>query len=272
VKNYNNTLHRNIGCTPIQAENSVDIRNELRSIARLKSNEIQARNNLQVGDKVRVLLRRKMFGKEKARWSKEVHTISENNGTNFAVTGKPRRYKTYELQKVHAEVNENSLERETKGFDVEKTLEKARKSRGKNAVDLPTGKPELRKTKAKQKKKKMKKVKSKRVDRTKILTEGTFVWLKNASFDLRNKTDMKRATWDNPVYFVAKITAILPKREVRLEWYKEAKGRVYTIVPSNEPWIEGFTSLNPFKPKKVWGRGRRVKMLLTDGYYKALHP
>jgi hypothetical protein len=64
MHNYNNTFHRGIQCTPMEAEKSVPIRKQIREAASFKTLLLDHTKNLHVGDRVRVLRNRNLFEKE----------------------------------------------------------------------------------------------------------------------------------------------------------------------------------------------------------------
>ncbi len=124
IENYNNTVHSTIGYAPTK----VGIREMalIRFDAAQKTARLDRMKNLNVGDKVRILQRKPQFGKEGAKWSDEVFTITEDNTKSFKLEGQHRKYKHYELQKVEYPPEENPFPREPKTFDVEEHLKKAR--------------------------------------------------------------------------------------------------------------------------------------------------
>lgn len=128
VHNYNNTFHRGIQCTPLEAERSPQIRKQIRNASSFKTSLLDYTKDLHVGDKVRVLQNRQLFEKEGPKWSRQVYEIAEDNITTFGLKGEDRIYKHYELRKVQ-KVETNPLVRVIEGFDVEQNLVQARKSR-----------------------------------------------------------------------------------------------------------------------------------------------
>ena len=127
VHNYNHTFHRGIQCTPVEAEQSTQIRKEIREAASFKTSLLDYRKSLHVGDKVRVLRNRVLFEKEGPKWSRQVYEIEVDDITSFQLKGQDREYKHYELLKV-GEVQKNPFARVATSHDVEQNLEAARKN------------------------------------------------------------------------------------------------------------------------------------------------
>ena len=98
---YNGRKHRTTGMAPAKMTRE----DEDRVRDRLNSNAVAtvARvNSFEPGDRVRILLHRKAFGKGKLRWSDNVHTIEGRvDGTNsFTLEGQDGEYKYSDLQRV----------------------------------------------------------------------------------------------------------------------------------------------------------------------------
>ena len=127
VYNYNHTFHRGIQCTPVEAEQSAQIRKEIREASSFKTSLLDYRKSLHVGDKVRVLRNRVLFEKEGPKWSRQVYEIEVDDITSFKLKGQDREYKHYELLKV-GEVQTNPFARVATSHDVEQNLEAARKN------------------------------------------------------------------------------------------------------------------------------------------------
>ena len=128
ISNYNNTFHRGIQCTPLEAERNRNIRKQIREAAAFKTSLLDTKKNLNVGDKVRVLKNRVLFEKEGPRWSKQVYEIEEDDITTFKLKGQDREYKHYELLKVE-KIEKNPYGRVADSFDVEQNLDQARRNR-----------------------------------------------------------------------------------------------------------------------------------------------
>jgi hypothetical protein len=113
LDNYNRTVHSSTGYAP------ADVGPRERALIRLeavtKTHMLDQRKDLNVGDKVRLLLRKKnVFGKEGPVWSETVHEIVDDKVKSFKVDGVDRRYKYYELLKVGIPAEENPFSRKIK--------------------------------------------------------------------------------------------------------------------------------------------------------------
>jgi hypothetical protein len=124
VHNYNHTVHSTIGLAP--ANVTLQDRVSIRMKAAVETQRLDKKKNLNVGDTVRVLERKELFGKEGPSWSKEIHKIVEDNTKSFKLEGLHRRFKHYELLKVDVPPEENPFPRKVKSFDVQEHLAKAR--------------------------------------------------------------------------------------------------------------------------------------------------
>ena len=262
VTNYNNSKHRAIQATPNQVEKSLKIRGMVRQIARNKTELIHNKQLIKVGDAARVLNRKALFDKEKARWSSEVYTVTQDLGKSFTVNGLDgRRFKSYELLRITGAVEENPNEREIHGFDVHQNLDKARENRGKNAVDVPTGKPKVRTERketsrlviGKGKKDEEEKVLKKKVTRKKgkvdrsFLKTGVFVYLRNSGIP-KTAAGFKRATADNPVFYVGKVLQLKKKgKDVEIQWYKEQASKRY--AKEGDPWDDDVQAVHRIEPQ-----------------------
>lgn len=107
VENYNTRINQGIRTTPEDA--TTDPKYEDRywglisgRVARASSAAEQGEyQGLKVGDKVRVLLRKKAFEKGTAqKWSSTTHTVESFEDGLYQVTGRVAGYKPYELQVV----------------------------------------------------------------------------------------------------------------------------------------------------------------------------
>ena len=103
IENYNTRKHRTLGCSPseMDSEKVADLYIKLN-----KENEksMEGFHSFNVGDRVRVLLKRKTFEKGPMKFSEMVYTISRIDGLSFFVmrngVEKKRGYKYYELVKI----------------------------------------------------------------------------------------------------------------------------------------------------------------------------
>lgn len=101
---YNGRKHRTTGMAPKE----MTIEDETRVRRRLDSKASKAYanvNSFEAGDRVRILLHKKAFGKGKLHWSDKVHTIEGRvEGTNtFTLVGQEGEYKYSDLQRVGAD-------------------------------------------------------------------------------------------------------------------------------------------------------------------------
>lgn len=120
IKNYNNSYHKTIEMAPneVNEDNLLEVYTNIWE----KSN-IRNREEINVGDKVRVLVKEKAYDKKyKARWSKEIHTVREKEGQFYFIDKLTRTYLRAYLLKV--------VDNETK--DVEPLLEGTREGHLKN--------------------------------------------------------------------------------------------------------------------------------------------
>ena len=128
VENYNSSVHASTGYAPVNVgmkEHAL-----IRLVAAQKTHRLDQHKDVDVGDRVRLLLRKKnLFGKEGPVWSDQVYTVVDDNVKSFKVEGIDRRFKHYELMKVDDPAQKNPYQREVKSFDVEKHLAKARKTK-----------------------------------------------------------------------------------------------------------------------------------------------
>ena len=135
VDNYNHTVQSGTGYAP----SDVGMKEIalIRMLAIRKTRKLGEKKNLNVGDRVRVLERKSLFGKEGPKWSEKVHTIEEDNVKTFTVDGIRRKLKHYELLKVYDPAEVNPFQREAQTFDVEQHLETVRAGRGTVGEERP---------------------------------------------------------------------------------------------------------------------------------------
>ena len=104
LEHYNARPHRTTGMAPEDMTRADEDR--VRDRLNLKASAAVARvNSLGPGDRVRVLMWKKAFGKGRMRWSDKVHTIEGRvDGTNsFTLVGHDGEYKYSDLQRVGAD-------------------------------------------------------------------------------------------------------------------------------------------------------------------------
>lgn len=105
VENYNTTVHSATSLAPAQV--TPKDRVLIRFHAAQTTAKLDQKKNLNVGDKVRILQQKAVFGKEGPKWSDEVYTIVEDNTKSFKLDGLHKRYKHYQLQRVDFPAEEN---------------------------------------------------------------------------------------------------------------------------------------------------------------------
>ena len=98
------------------------------------NDSIQSGLHLHVGDKVRAVVGKNVFDKEKAPFSKEIYTIDREDGRRFIIvdekgTAMKRRYRPSELLKI-GEVNERIGNKKDKAVEEHKKIVKTRKALG----------------------------------------------------------------------------------------------------------------------------------------------
>ena len=92
--NYNHRINRNLGTTPIEANEQTDLFRKFKQYRLAKADF----DKLQVGDEVRILKNKEVFDKGRNEWSTKTYKIDKIDGIYFDVDGK--EYKYYKLQKV----------------------------------------------------------------------------------------------------------------------------------------------------------------------------
>lgn len=98
LENYNNSYHKTIKMAPNEV-NEENIDEVFESI--YNASKIVPREEIKVGDKVRVLIKEKAHDKKyKQRWSTDVHTITKISDHYYHVSGSSKRYLRAYLMKV----------------------------------------------------------------------------------------------------------------------------------------------------------------------------
>ena len=103
LEHYNERKHRTTGMAP--KDMTVKDEDRVRDRLNLKATvAVAGVNSIAPGDRVRILMHKKAFGKGKLRWSDNVHTIEGRvDGTNsFTLVGQDGEYKYSDLQRVGA--------------------------------------------------------------------------------------------------------------------------------------------------------------------------
>lgn len=100
VKNYNTRYHRAIKSTPSQPDIAQVQKTQIARRRKADGDRV-ASHQFQIGDRVRVMLRRQTFQKgTEAGWSASVHKVKEFRNGLWYVEGRMSGYKAQELQPV----------------------------------------------------------------------------------------------------------------------------------------------------------------------------
>jgi hypothetical protein len=106
VENYNNTVHSTTEHKPIDIFTGEEPNEQ-------EYNKVE--NEFKVGDKVRVLKNKKLFGKgDVMTASKEIYVVESINNNRIYLIGVSKRFKPYELLKVTDSTEVNIIEPKTK--------------------------------------------------------------------------------------------------------------------------------------------------------------
>lgn len=105
INNYNNTVHSTLRSTPKEAVTTGGITDYI-SRQTAKAERMSPETVFQVGDKVRMLIRKKIFEKHRHTYTKTLHKITSVELPLFYVSDRKEGYKSHELQKV-SETAEN---------------------------------------------------------------------------------------------------------------------------------------------------------------------
>ena len=135
ILNYNNTIHSRTGYAPnkVTILESIKIRNKERQKSMDAYNVI---NNLNVGDRVRILKNKELFDKGKATYTKNIYTINEIDKLALIVKNTDgsilnKRIKPYNILKVN-EIIEKAPEEEIIEYDNEVDKNKRSRKRGRS--------------------------------------------------------------------------------------------------------------------------------------------
>jgi hypothetical protein len=109
IENYNTRVNQGIGTAPATAETSEEYGQKYEGMVRKRIARATAASaegeyqGFEIGDKVRVLLRKGIFEKGTAqKWSSSTHTVESFEDGLYHVTGRVAGYKVYELLRVGA--------------------------------------------------------------------------------------------------------------------------------------------------------------------------
>lgn len=101
IHNYNNKIHSTLGDTPenvIKKDNTSDVYQRLEKRINKADEAYFNRTSFQVGDKVRLLLKKGIFEKGTERWSRTIHKVEKVDGIYYYVSDRKSPYKKSELQ------------------------------------------------------------------------------------------------------------------------------------------------------------------------------
>lgn len=124
INNYNNTYHSTIGMKPKDV-NNLQERLIVNSAIEHNSN-LKSKNVIQVGDMVRLPLKKSKFEKEGRTFSNETYTVNKVLLTNLTVEGKAKKYRISEVLKVPSEtevVNTDQIVEAKKKAKVKRIVE-----------------------------------------------------------------------------------------------------------------------------------------------------
>lgn len=124
VKNYNNTEHDTIKKAPIKVsldDEKIILGDAIDKIVN------SSKSNIEVGDKVRLPLKRNMFSKEGKRFSSEVYIVSKINKKTLLVENKTERYKIDDVLKISQNsksINQTNIKNANKKARIDRRLNK----------------------------------------------------------------------------------------------------------------------------------------------------
>jgi hypothetical protein len=151
VANYNTRVNQGIRATPEQAKTNPAFGTKYWELAQKKIKKASSAaeqgdyTGLQVGEKVRVLLRKQLFDKGTVqKWSTTTHVVERTADGQYFVSGRVGGYKVYELQRVGEEVEKlprdeevvGVLENEAKQVKTGKQMDRAMRKEGIDPVVL----------------------------------------------------------------------------------------------------------------------------------------
>jgi hypothetical protein len=144
VENYDSRVNQGIKTAPIEAVSDPDYDEKYWRIIKNKVSKAKASatkagySDFKIGDKVRGLLRKKVFEKGTSqKWSSSIHKVEEMRDGLYFVNGRVSGYKPYELQKVGEvetlpkdEAVATALEEEEKQVVADRRLTRAMNKEG----------------------------------------------------------------------------------------------------------------------------------------------
>lgn len=125
LKGYNDTPHSSLyNKTPNDVYDSLTLTNIIMELNALHNEQVaELREELQVGDFVRIAKEKKPFQKEGAIFTQNIYKIQEKDGNKFIVSNErgeilSRRYKYNELQKMEPKVAEKKMKDGKKNIQI----------------------------------------------------------------------------------------------------------------------------------------------------------
>lgn len=102
IDNYNDTPHRSLPneASPNETHEDGILQTKVQDDNYKHNKKIKKSIDFNIGDSVRIAEYKGIFEKEKATFSKDIHTIEDIVGNRFKIEGLKRLYKHYELMKV----------------------------------------------------------------------------------------------------------------------------------------------------------------------------
>jgi len=101
VELYNDSPHSGLNdASPNEVYDDLDYSQKLYEAQFKKNQKMNDKVTMKVGDRVRVMLQKKTFEKEKATFSTEIYTIEEHRGYRFKLKGVKRLYRPSEMNIV----------------------------------------------------------------------------------------------------------------------------------------------------------------------------
>lgn len=104
ISNYNNSKHRTIKMSPLDALQNPRYNEMNYDRIRIRTHDANAQEynqeQFQIGDKVRLLLKKSNFVKQTVRFTSTIHTIEKIEGSDYYVSDRVHPYKKKELMKI----------------------------------------------------------------------------------------------------------------------------------------------------------------------------
>lgn len=101
LENYNNTDHKSLGTTPMDAiENNDKYEEKVEHQTDKARQRLYNRDSIEVGTLVRLKIRKGLFEKDSQKWTKSTHTVSEVQGKDYYISDRVEPYRKQELLRV----------------------------------------------------------------------------------------------------------------------------------------------------------------------------